>query len=297
MSHSARRCLAVIVVVVMTAVAVHSARAAGRAKGQVRVMTFNILCSFCKPAEYGSWRERMPYLQDVFARHKPDLIGVQELVNPKEIEQFKKLLPGFEAVFYQKGKLGHPDSAIFYRADRFELVESGVYWLSPTPDKAFSRGFIKTMHIPRCVAWTILKRIDDGKKFYFATSHFDPNRPNQSHSAPLMLQRTARRASDMPIIITGDFNSNPASKAYSILVQGLGDGFRLADTYEMSAKKRIVTNKTPKPEYNARGRIDHIFLGGKARWKVSDWAVDMSVYGEKKRYPSDHFAMVADIAF
>lgn len=289
---------AILVVVAMLPIGlVAQVNGAEKNPRRIKVMTFNVLCSFCKPVEYGTWKERVPYIQDVFARHKPDLIGVQELVNAKEVEQFKELLGDVEAVFFQKGSMAHPDSAVFYRTDRFELIESGVYWLSPTPDKPFSTGFIKKMHIARCVVWAIFKDLEGGGRFYFASTHFDPNRPNQSHSAPLVLERAAQRAADLPIIITGDFNSNPDSKAYTILTQGLGDGFRLVDTYDLSPKKRIVTNKTPEPAYNAPGRIDHVFIGGKATWHVRDWAVDMYVYGPSKRYPSDHFAIVVELDF
>ena len=265
--------------------------------GHIKVMTFNILCSFCKPGEYDPWEARLTYFADVFARHEPDLVGVQELVNAKEVDQFKKLLPDHDAVFYKKGKLAYPDSTIFYRRDRFELIESGVYWLSPRPDKAFTRGFAKGPQLPRCVAWAMFRQVRGGTRFLFATTHFDNNPPSQERSAPLLLERTVRRASDLPVIVTGDFNSKPGSKAYAFLTQAAPGGFRLTNTYDAARDKQTVANQTPTPKYDPAHRIDHVFVGGPARWTVHEWVVDLTVYGKKKRYPSDHLAIIAEVAF
>jgi len=45
-------------------------------------MTFNVLCSFCNLREFDPWSERLAYFGDIFARHDPDLIGLQELSPP-----------------------------------------------------------------------------------------------------------------------------------------------------------------------------------------------------------------------
>jgi endonuclease/exonuclease/phosphatase family metal-dependent hydrolase len=263
----------------------------------IRVMSFNVLCSFCKPVEYGSWQERLPYFADIFKRFDPDLLGIQELAKTSEVEQFKKLLGNYEAIYFEKGALTHPDATIFYRRDRFEVLNSGVYWLSPKPDTPLSTGFIKRFQVPRCVVWATLKDLRSGTKLFFVTTHFDANRPNQEISAPLLLERTAKQAADLPIIVTGDFNSNPESKAYEILTKGADDGFCLKDAYVLSPEHHVVSNQTPEPKYNPAARIDHIFVSGTAKWKVTDWTVDLSVYGDKKRYPSDHWPIVADVAF
>ena len=61
---------------------------------------------------------------------------------------------------------------------------------------------------------------------------------------------------------------------------------------------RIVTNQSPVPAYDVNDRIDHIFLAGEGvTWSARDWAVDLTVYGTKQRYPSDHFPVVAEVNF
>ncbi len=262
---------------------------------RMKVMTFNVLCSFCKPSEYGPWKERLTYVADLLHRHDPDLVGLQELATAKEVEQFKEILPTHEAVYYSKGNLVYPDATILYRRDRFELMESGAYWLSRTPDRPLSKGWKKGLQVPRLVVWATLKHRPDGRRVFFVNTHFDANRPNQRHSAPLLLKRTAQRAADLPIIVVGDFNAKPESKAYEILTSAGPGDLLLRNTYDLAEERRHPTKAKTLPPYDPAGRIDHLFVGGAGTWSVKTWTVDRTVYGPKKRFPSDHRAMVAEL--
>ena len=105
------------------------------------------------------------------------------------------------------------------------MQESGHFWLSPTPDVEWAGGF-NDRAIWRIVIWAKFKQLSDGREFYFASTHFDNNPPNQPQSAPLVLGRIAPWAKDFPVIFVGDFNSKPASEAYGILKNGVdGAGF------------------------------------------------------------------------
>jgi hypothetical protein len=56
------------------------------------------------------------------------------------------------------------------------------------------------------------------------------------------------------------------------------------------------TNVDPSPDYDTDRRIDHIFLAG-GDFACEYWVVDITSYPPNDRYPSDHFAMAADITF
>lgn len=272
----------------------------GGGPARVRVMSFNVLCSFCNAEEYDPWEQRLEYFKDIFNRHDPDLIGLQELSFANEVDQILGLKPGYEAVYYKvEYVLPNPDSTIFYRANRFELVESGFYWLSPFPDKEWSGGFSDDAVMSRIVAWAHLRQKKDGRQMLFITTHFDNTPPNQEKSAPLLLERTAPWAEKMPVIVTGDFNSQPSDPAYRILVEGTGgSGFHFVNAFDIVKTWSIFTNLDPAPQFEVEGRIDHIFLGGSgAGWQSPEWIVNMKVYGENKRFPSDHRAISAEIVF
>jgi len=269
-----------------------------------RVMTYNVLCSFCDDA-YDPWEERLLAFKDIFERHDPDLIGLQELTFPEEVTQLLALKNGYAAVFFvgeEAGPLGlveYPDATIFYRTARFELLEQGFYWLSPTPDVAWSSGFADGLQFPRIVAWARFLEITSQRQLFFATTHFDNNPPSQDKSAPLLLERTEPFDSRMPIIISGDFNSQPYDPAYKILVEGVsGQGFHLVNAFDLAAEWSIDTNQVPAPDYDVAGRIDHLFVAGQAiEWVCPDWTVDMHVYGQNQMYPSDHLAITSELVF
>lgn len=271
----------------------------GTDTSELTVMTYNVLCSFCNPREYDPWAERLPYFGDIFRRYDADLIGLQELTPLNdEVADILEQVPGYGAVYYAPtgdGMLPYPDALILYRTSRFNVLESGEYWLSPTPDTPLTTGFAPPQ-FPRLVVWARLFDREADREIFFANTHFDNNSPSQERSAPLLLGRTAPFADDLPVVVVGDFNSRPPSTAYRTLTGDLSTGVTLADTFDPDAW-RMVTNKSPAPSYDTNDRIDHIFVAGDADWTVTDWVVDLSVYGAKGRYPSDHWPVVATIEY
>ena len=263
------------------------------------VMAFNVLCSFCNVREFDPWEERLAYFGDIFARHDADLIGVQELTPLNdEVGDIAALLPGFGVIYYDPAEgTSYPDAAIFYRLERFTVVESGEYWLSPTPEVPLSIGFAR-IQFPRLVVWARLRdRADGDRQLFFATTHFDNNAPSQELSAPLLQERTALFARELPVIVVGDFNSRPNSTAYGLLTEDPAAEVTFENAFDL-AGCRLETNRVPAPDYDLGDRIDHIFLAGDGvTWSARDWVVDLTSYGANDRYPSDHFPVVATVAY
>jgi endonuclease/exonuclease/phosphatase family metal-dependent hydrolase len=169
--------------------------------------------------------------------------------------------------------------------------------LSPTPDNPFSTGFAR-VQLPRLVNWARLYDLDAGREIFFATTHFDNNTPSQQLSAPLVQERTAPFVAELPVILVGDFNSRPPSTAYGILTGDPSRGFVFQDSFFLAPEPRIVTNQVPAPAYDVNDRIDHIFLAGNGvDWTVHDWVADLTVYGPRNRYPSDHFPIFAELEY
>jgi endonuclease/exonuclease/phosphatase family metal-dependent hydrolase len=264
----------------------------------LRVMTFNVLCFICDP-NYDPWDVRLEAFRDLFARHDPDLIGLQELFLPSDVDDILARLPHPYTALYYPGTETfnpYPDATIFYRTDLFEEVAHGFYWLSPTPDDPMTTGFAESQLV-RLVAWAHLRRLADGRELYFATMHVDNTQPSQPKSAPLILARTEPWAAEMPVLVTGDFNSKPGSPAYVTLTVGVdGQGFRFTDVHDLAGERGIDTNQEPAPAYDASHRIDHLFVEG-ADWACSRWTVDLHVYGDRALYPSDHRAISAECSF
>ena len=113
----------------------------------------------------------------------------------------------------------------------------------------------------------------------------------------MILRYSGERASTLPVILVGDFNSKPDTTAYATLVNGVdGQGFALKDAYPLALSHEVLHNQAQDPLYDPAQRIDHIFLGGPSPWHVSRWRVDLFQYGARQRYPSDHFAISAALS-
>jgi len=267
-------------------------------------MTFNVLCSFCND-EYDPWEERLGYFADIFERHDPDLIGLQEMTWPEEVDQFLTLREGFEAVYFvgeSEGPFGfkdYPDATILYRSGRFTLQDKGFFWLSTEPEEPWSTGWAEGLQFSRIVAWAIFEDAQSENMVFVVNTHFDNNTPNQEHSAPLLLERVAPHAGSMPVIVTGDFNSQPDDEAYEILTEGVdGAGFKLTNSFDLAADWSAITNQDPEPGYDFAECIDHIFVAGEnTAWECSQWTVDQYVYGQEDEYPSDHRAISAVLEY
>jgi endonuclease/exonuclease/phosphatase family metal-dependent hydrolase len=259
------------------------------------VMTFNILCSFCDDT-YDPWEDRVGYISDTIARHNPDLVGLQELFTGDEVQQLLDLNPDYDALFYSDETTDYADATIWWRADRYEPIESGFYWLSPAPDTPYSVGF-SPPQLPRMVAWVALRELSSGAELLFVDTHFDNNSPSQELSAPLLLERTQARGGELPIIVVGDFNSRPDSAAYAILTGGVAPGeLALTNSFDLAAMWSVDSNQDPAPPYDPDIRIDHIFVAG-GQWSVPWWVVDTWVYGASDLHASDHFAMATQLQF
>jgi len=261
----------------------------------LRVMSFNVLCSFCVKDDHEPWADRVPYLQGLIKQHDADLIGLQEQFwaaeDNNEVLDMIATHPVYTPLYYisvpPKKPPAYPDATIYYRTERFEEIDHGFYWLSKEPDKPYSGGWASAQ-LPRLVAWVNLRDRWTERELYFANTHYDPNSPNQKHSAPLMLERTSKDAKGRPAIVVGDFNAEPDSEAYGILVGDKGDSeYSFVDTRNIAKIKRIVHNAEVEPVYPASERIDHVFVvDDKA--EVSDWLVDMQRFGAEDLFPSDH---------
>jgi len=211
-------------------------------------------------------------------------------------------LPQHSYVYFTaKTNVSDPDAVIWYRNDLYTLLDSGTFWLSPTPDKPFSEGF-SPFHqvVPRLWIWAQFTTISNGLEFVFTTTHFDNNYPCQIKSAPLVLNRTSPLATKLPVISTGDFNSPVPSEAYEVLTFGINsEGYHFNDSFYMAKQWRHDTNVHVNLTYDPVNAIDHMFVSGQAKFTVYDWIVNTYEFTYKNisQQPSDHPAYAAVLSF
>lgn len=183
-----------------------------KANPRIRVMSFNMLFNLPfseqELAPEHRWPNRMPRLVEYILYSQADVIGSQEL----QIDQIEDLMKDIGDVYDYYG-VGRNDGetageieAIFYRKDRFELIENNTYWFSETPN-ACSKN--KHGKINAITSVTLCDR-ETGKKFHVLNVHLSFKNINSRYYEALFLQKHLKNFPKKErVILTGDFNSFP----------------------------------------------------------------------------------------
>src|SRR3546814_10616074 len=97
-------------------------------------MTYNIRLD-CASDGDNAWPHRRSALIALVAYQAPDLVGMQEVLQHQK-QAVEADLPAYQFVGVARddGKDKGEFSPLGFRRDRFALVGSGTFWLSPTPD-------------------------------------------------------------------------------------------------------------------------------------------------------------------
>jgi endonuclease/exonuclease/phosphatase family metal-dependent hydrolase len=232
------------------------------------------------------WEKRRALAIATIRAEAPDLIGTQELFE-RQGNDIVAALPAY-GWFGTDRRGGHADEhmGIFYRRDRLKIVEQGQFWLSDTPEVP---GSISWRHpLPRMVNWATFETTD-GHRFRFYDTHFpyrDEDTAAREKGAALLVARIAAGPADLPVILTGDFNTTPDMAPHAILTGSLTDAWLSgAERHGPAFTFHGFTGKGDR-------RIDWILTRGFAVERIA--TVDTH---RGKRYPSDHFPVVARVRF
>jgi endonuclease/exonuclease/phosphatase family metal-dependent hydrolase len=219
-----------------------------------------------------------------------DIFGTQEGLK-HQLEELKKILPGYDyiGVGRDDGAQEGEHAAVFYRKEKYKLLDHGDFWLSPVTDKP-NRGWDAAL--PRICTWGKFSEISTAKTFYWFNVHFDHiGEVARRESARLVLEKAREIAGTNPCILSGDFNFDENHDSYK-LINGSG---LVHDTYD-NALFRFAPNGT----FNGFdvlgdpvGRIDHIFVS--PDFKVLRYGILTNTY--RGHFPSDHFPVFAELIF
>jgi endonuclease/exonuclease/phosphatase family metal-dependent hydrolase len=130
----------------------------------LKVMSFNIRLQVESDKD-NAWTQRKQDAIDLLSYYHPDYFGVQEAL-PEQMKDIKNGLKNYEYVGVGRddGKEKGEFSAIFYDTNRLQVLNSGTFWLSETPEKP-SKGWDAAYN--RCVHMLFLK-IRSLKRIYGA---------------------------------------------------------------------------------------------------------------------------------
>ena len=149
------------------------------------------------------WGQRYPVIAQIVQYHDFDIFGTQECFL-HQLKDMKEALPGYDyiGVGRDDGKDKGEHSAIFYRTDKFDIVEKGDFWLSETPDVP-SKGWDAVL--PRICSWGHFKCKDTGFEFLFFNLHMDHIGKKARVESAFLVQEKMKelgRGKNLPAILT-----------------------------------------------------------------------------------------------
>jgi len=256
----------------------------------VNVMSFNIRLD-TEADGMNQWGKRIDKVTQLIRQANPDLMGVQEALHNQMMDLKNNLTAyDFVGVGRDDGKEKGEYSAIFYKKDKFEVIEQKTFWLSETPTVPGSKSWDAA--ITRVVTYAVLKEKSTGKVFAYFNTHFDHiGKEARKNSAKLIktqiaaLKIASLSNKKIPLIVSGDFNSEPTDEPYKTMIDGtvvkLYDARPASDLTGTFCGFQVDAMKCK--------TIDYIFHS--AHWTSSSYKVIQENDGNY--YPSDHLPVMA----
>jgi len=253
------------------------------------VMTFNV--RYDNPDDGPSaWPHRSVRVAAVMKQ--ASVVGVQEALH-HQVMELQGSLEDFAwiGIGRRDGESAGEYAPVFFRVGELDLLESGTFWLSETPDIPGSRSWDAA--VTRIATWGQFIWRASGDTLWVFNTHFD-HRGQQARqeSARLLMQRIAAIADGGRVIVTGDFNAAPENPVYVTMTSGV-----LRDAYAASQEAPRGPEGTFSgfiaDEEQFGRRIDYVFADSTFSVLSYEAVVDV----EDGRYVSDHLPVVARLAW
>jgi endonuclease/exonuclease/phosphatase family metal-dependent hydrolase len=234
------------------------------------------------------WVDRAPVAASLIRFHQFDIVGTQEgLKNQLEDLQKDLLEYAYYGIGRDDGKSKGEHSAIFYKKEKFIIIDSGDFWLSEHPGQP---GFGWDARNNRICSWLKMKDKASKKSFFVFNVHYDHRGVMaRKESSKLILQKIKEIAGTQSVIFTGDFNGNNQSEWYvTVNTSGLlKDALTLVDRPYIN-NGSFNSFKTGNPSNDI---IDHIFVT--KQFSVKRYGILTDTYHGK--FPSDHYPVLVEL--
>ena len=260
----------------------------------------------CYNIYYQNIESRSANVIDLILKNDPDVLLLQE-VSVEWIPYLQTFMAENGYSYYGYGRYGGELSAevlqsgdqftpVLWKTEKYDLVDSGHFWLSDTPEvqsAAYMDGTVS--NYPRCVNWAILKDKEAGKEFLTTSVHTAPGGEDKDRKirakSSYQIATTLNEIRDgRPAILAGDWNMGLTDDAfYAVTENGYRDVRAIAEDTVLGGS------------YNGFGKYadgnyaygDHIFVTDNAEAKCFS-VVDDYYNGE---HASDHNPLYTEIYY
>ena len=268
------------------------AMAYGKAEDKevLKIATFNLRMDTPSDGE-NAWFHRKDMVNDLIRFYGFDLFGTQEGFTHQLNDILRLSDYRFIGVGRDDGKDAGEHCAIFYRSDRFKVLDQGDFWLSEHPEKP-GRGWDGTC-CNRICTWGKFEDLKNPKQCYCFNVHYEyEGDVARRESSNLMISRIKSIAGNQPVFLTGDFNAFPTEEPIRIL----NDSGFLNDSYKITKEAPfgpVCTYHGYDSTIKTEERLDYIWVTDSIQ--IDKYGVlTNTLYGHT---PSDHFPVMVVAEF
>jgi endonuclease/exonuclease/phosphatase family metal-dependent hydrolase len=235
---------------------------------ELTVATYNLLNRNVHHAKnYPSWNQTTLAISAWARREQIYILCTQEGV-PRMISHLQRALSSYTVIGAPRSldpAVGETAS-LFFKADRFELIDYGQFWLSEQPRIFASKGGDSAL--PRIATWLKLQNKFNAHKIIVLNTHFDHHgRAAKANSASLIAEQLRQiNPEGLETLICGNFNVSANHQS----LRPISENFTAAPLHD-------------EPTHVSGSQIDHIFysrqlqlIGGKVQRPKSNNKKDLS---------------------
>ncbi len=253
------------------------------AKEEFTVMTFNI--RYNNPSDgVNQWSNRKDVVKDIVINNNCDFVGFQEVL-PDQYKFLKSNLNTYSSLYRTReiSELIGEGCPLFYRKDKWSIIDSGHFWLSDTPNVVASNTW--NAACIRIATWALFKNRKSSKTVVVYNTHYDHvSEEARGKSSSLFIKHAEQFSNNINVVVMGDLNADEKDKAIKSFTNA-----NYVDSYRFINKDKTDKDFT----FNGWGdkcthRIDYVFSSPELNVKRA------SVLHEKydSRFPSDHLPVV-----
>jgi endonuclease/exonuclease/phosphatase family metal-dependent hydrolase len=271
--------------IIWLAVCPGGADAPGKASTDlIRVITWNIHCGQDDgpPWQQFDWSARKHALRAAIHQARPDVLCVQE-ARPQQVAFLEETLPGHRRVGGGRddGKAAGEHCAIWFDRQRFDELACNTFWLEEPIDQPRQGN---ALDVKRICTWVRLRDRVNGRTLRVYNTHLYLTEAPRRTAASVILSQMAAGDPTDAIVLTADFNASPGVTSRQLFLES-----GLADSAERAGKPAGA------PTFQLYGIglwcIDGILVSH--HWRVHNHMVLAVKPGNT--FPSDHFALLADL--
>lgn len=215
---------------------------------EVKVISQNLLC------DENTVADRATAMINSITALEPDSFGVQECVKAwaNRIDSSLKDSYARVGVDCYGEDVGNFGTYVYYRKDKYKVIETDTFWMSTTPDVPSQYNNSANM-MNRTCTWVILENIETGFRYVHVNCHLDWGDQTANVVQIQMVRNLILRFENMgyPVFATGDYNTKEGSVSY---------GQMLAS--ESIADSRYVADKSTATisHYDNQASVDFCFV-------------------------------------